>query len=77
MDLHPLMSGLYMSQKLSSRAGLSLMVFILLLTPMSPLSEVFIGDAKPMEHHDTSTLSLMAVWRISPSTKEGLTKPVL
>ena len=35
-----------MSQKLSSRAGLSLMVFILLLTPMSPLSEVFIGDAK-------------------------------
>ena len=35
-----------MSQKFSSRAALSLMVFILVLTPMSPLSEVFIGEAK-------------------------------
>tara|TARA_Y100000766_G_C18916824_1_gene612256 strand:+ start:5865 stop:11231 length:5367 start_codon:yes stop_codon:yes gene_type:complete len=35
-----------MSQRISTRAALSLMVFILVLTPMSPLSETFIGDAK-------------------------------
>ena len=35
-----------MSQKFSTRAALSLMVFILVLTPMSPLSETFIGEAK-------------------------------
>ena len=40
------MGELCMSQKFSTRAALSLMVFILILTPMSPLSETFIGEAK-------------------------------
>ena len=40
------MGELCMSQKFSTRAALSLMVFILVLTPMSPLSETFIGEAK-------------------------------
>ena len=35
-----------MSQKFSSRAALSMMVFILVLTPMSPLSEMFISQAE-------------------------------
>ena len=35
-----------MSQKFSSRAALSIMVFILILTPMSPLSEVFVIEAE-------------------------------
>ena len=41
-----MLGELYMTQKFSSRAALSLMVFVLVLTPMSPLSELFIGDAK-------------------------------
>ena len=35
-----------MSQKFSSRAALSMMVFILVLTPMSPFSEMFITEAE-------------------------------
>ena len=35
-----------MSKKFSSRAVLSLMIFILVLTPLSPLSETFVGDAQ-------------------------------
>ena len=35
-----------MSQKFSSRAALSMMVFVLVLTPMSPLSELFIAEAE-------------------------------
>lgn len=35
-----------MSQKFSSRAALSMMVFILVLTPMSPFSEMFISQAE-------------------------------
>ena len=39
------MGRCYMSQKFSSRA-LSMMVFILVLTPMSPFSEMFITEAE-------------------------------
>ena len=35
-----------MSQKFTSRAALSMMVFILVLTPMSPFSEMFITEAE-------------------------------
>ena len=35
-----------MTQKFSSRAALSMMVFILVLTPMSPFSEMFITEAE-------------------------------
>ena len=35
-----------MTQKFSSRAALTMMLLMLVLTPMSPLSELFIGDAE-------------------------------
>ncbi len=38
-----------MSQKISSRAALSMMIFILVLTPMSPISELFITEAEANE----------------------------
>ena len=35
-----------MTQKFTSRAALTLMLMMLVLTPMSPLSELFIGEAE-------------------------------
>ena len=44
-----------MSQKFSSRAALSMMVFVLVLTPISPLSGCF-AEAEATVHRDTFTL---------------------
>ena len=44
--LTPKVGELLMSQKFSSRAALSIMIFILVLTPLSPLSETFISEAE-------------------------------